>query len=505
MNIALGKYIKFSLLLIVLAIVSSCQPTVATDSSKQTISYQKSDENFPNPERGFFVPFNPLGKYESAPLQLADVEKVRSDNMSLIRRIYTLAEFRDKPLSPSLLQKVSNDCEIARKSGLKIIIRFAYNWLHGGPDASKEIILSHIEQLKPIFAANADVIAFVEAGFIGYWGEWNRSTHGLDKNSEDRREILFKLLSVVPTERMVAIRYPHYKRDAFNNQNPLSFKEAFNGSYRARTGAHNNCFLASIDDWGTYKHTNPVIVDAQKTFLNLDNRFVVQTGETCNPSEYDDCPNALADLERMRWSALNTNLYDGLPVLRGWEEQGCMEEIKQRLGYRFRLIRSAIPKTVKPGNKLAIDLEIANDGWASPYNHRLVEIILRDRQKKAEYYLPVKEDPRMWMPGTTKTINITGGIPATMPPGEYEVLLNLPDPSPRLYNRSEYSIRFANQKVWEQSTGYNSLLQNTIVDPDPAGDRYRGEQFFKPRQQLSQHLENYRRQNLASATSRATK
>lgn len=482
---------KLAVIGLVLMSLTSCQPSVANSTSYKTTLYENSYENFPNPERGFFVPFNPLSKYESSPLKLADIEKVRSQNMSLVRRIYTIAKFRERPLSQSFLEKVSNDCEIVRKAGLKIIIRFSYNWLGGGPDASRERILSHIEQLKPILAANSDVIAFVEAGFIGYWGEWNRSTHGLDKNSDDRRAILFKLLSVVPTERMVAIRYPYYKRDAFNNENPLTAQEAFNGSYRARTGAHNNCFLASIDDWGTYKHTNPIIVDAQKSYLNLDNRFVVQTGETCNPSEYDDCPNALADLERMRWSALNTNLYDGLPVLRGWEEQGCMEEIKRRLGYRFRLIRSAIPETLKPGSKFSIDIEIANDGWASPYNPRLIEIILRNRKTRSEYYLPVKEDPRMWMPGTTKIINITSGIPTTMPPGEYEVLLNLPDPVSRLYNRPEYSIRFANQKVWEESTGYNSLLQSIIVDTDATGDRYSGEQFFKPRHKVSRRVENY--------------
>ncbi|WP_223300772.1 DUF4832 domain-containing protein [Oscillatoria nigro-viridis] len=476
---------KLAVIGLVLMSATSCQPCAANSTSYKTTLYENSYENFPNPERGFFVPFNPLGKYESSPLKVADLEKVRSENMSLVRRIYTIADFRDRPLSKSFLQKVSNDCEIVRKAGLKIIIRFAYNWLGGGPDAPQERILSHIEQLKPIFAANSDTIAYLEAGFIGYWGEWNRSTNGLDKNSEARRTILFKILSAVPTERMVAIRYPYYKRDAFNNKNPLTSQEAFNGSYRSRTGAHNNCFLAAIDDWGTYNHTDPKIVDAQKTYLNLDNRYVVQGGETCNPSEYDDCPNALADLERMRWSALNTNLYDGLPVLRGWEEQGCMKEIQRRLGYRFRLLNSVIPVKVKAGRTFSMDLKITNDGWASPYNKRLVEVMLRDRQTQAQYYLAVTEDPRMWMPGTDKSINIKGAIPVTMPSGEYEVLLNLPDPAPRLYNRPEYSIRFANQKVWEESTGYNSLLQSVIIEPRVAGDESSGEQLFKQRQKVS--------------------
>ncbi|MCL1467419.1 DUF4832 domain-containing protein [Argonema galeatum] len=476
-----GKIPKFTVVSIMLMLLASCQPTVATDSARKTTSYESSSEDFPNPERGFFVPFNPLGKYENAPLQLADVDRVRSDRMSLVRRIYTIEEFRNKPIAESFLQKISNDCEIARKSGLKIIIRFSYNWLGGGPDASRERILSHIEQLKPILTANYDVIAYMEAGFIGYWGEWNKSSNGLDNNNEDRKAILFKLLSVFPKERMVAIRYSRHKIDIFNNINNIESREAFNGSYRSRTGFHNDCFLASIDDKGTYKSTIPLIVEAQKTFLNQENRYVVQGGETCQPSEYDDCPNTLNELSRMRWSALNIDNPDAREIVKKWETQGCLPEIKRNLGYRFRLTKTLIPYNVKVGNSLAIELEIINDGWASPYNHRGLEVILRNRGNRKEYYLPVKEDPRRWMPGTTKIVKIEGGIPKTMSPGVYEVLLNLPDPAPRLYNRPEYSIRFANKDVWETATGYNYLLQTVIIDPSAERSNYAGEEFFRVR------------------------
>ena len=68
-----------------------------------------------------------------------------------------------------------------------------------------------------------------------------------------------------------------------------------------------------------------------------------------------------------------------------------------------------------------------------------------------------------------------------MPNGEYQVLLNLPDPTTSLHNRPEYSIRLANQDVWEASTGYNSLLQKVIVDSNAEGGEYSGNQFFRSR------------------------
>ncbi|KYC40169.1 hypothetical protein WA1_29735 [Scytonema hofmannii PCC 7110] len=322
----------------------------------------------------------------------------------------------------------------------------------------------------------------MEAGFIGYWGEWsNISTYGLRENPEARREILFKALSVLPPERMVSLRYAPYKRDAFNNENPLTPKEAFNASFRARTGAHNDCFLADIDDWGTYNSIDPQEVDRQKSFLNLDNRFVVQGGEVCNPSPYDDCPNALQELARMRWSVLNADVYDGREILQDWETQGCMADIKRRLGYRFRLLKSEIPEKVKSGDTFSMKFEIINDGWASPYNPRAVEIVLRNSETGNEYYLPVKEDPRMWMPDETKIVEIVSGIPESVPLGKYQVFLNLADPSPKLNKRPEYSIRLANEDVWEETTGYNSLLTSVVVEQNSGKSGYSGNTFFRRR------------------------
>jgi Domain of unknown function (DUF4832)/Domain of unknown function (DUF4874) len=463
---------------------------IVSDTSAKTYAetvsttYEGSNENFANPERGFFIPFDParpMQKDEVYPLNLSDLQNVRSQGITLVRRYYLLKDFKDKAISEAFLNMIESDLKLAREAGVKLIIGFSYNWLGGGEDASKAQIFSHLDQLKPILEKNYDVISYMEAGFIGHWGEWNRSTNKLDSNSEDRRDILFKILATLPDERMVALRYPYYKRDAFNNLNPLTPEEAFKGTYQARTGAVNNCFLASADDWGTYDHTDPKIVNEQKDFLHLDNRFVVQGGEVCDTSEYDDCPNALQDLARMRWSALNFEPSDAASILEDWEKQGCMAEIKNRLGYRFRLTKSTIPNQVQPGGEFSMSFEIANDGWASPYNPRKLEVILRNTKTREEYFLSVKEDPRMWMPGTQNSVNITAGIPENMPQGEYDLFLNLPDSAPSLYNLPNFSIRLANQNLWEAATGYNSLQRTVSINLSTTMPNYSGGEFFRPR------------------------
>lgn len=468
-----GKIPKSIVIYIIVMLLVSCLATVATDDSKKIRSYESSSENFPNPERGFFVAIDPIGEQAVSPLKRSELEKIRSTNISLVRRVYLLSEFRNKPISRSFLDMISQDCETARQAGVKLIIRFSYNWLGGGDDAPKDIILAHIEQLNPILKANYDAIAYMDAGFIGNWGEWHSSTNKLVDNwtldvTDGARAIVLKILSVLPPERMMAIRYPKQKQQIFNNANPLSSREAFNGSNRSRTGYHNDAFRAGIDDAGTYSSTQQNVVEKQKTWLSLDNRYVVQGGEpawSSNPPEYDDCPGALADLERMHWSTMSINQPDGKAVYRGWIEQGCIEEIKRRLGYRFRLLNSVVPKVVKRAEKFSIGFEITNDGWASPYNPRLVEIVLRNHQTKKEYRWRLNEDPRLWMAGNVRKVSFTGTIPVDMPSGVYDVFLNLPDPTPKLYDRPAYSIGLANQGIWEPSTGYNSLLQSLNVAP----------------------------------------
>jgi hypothetical protein len=484
----LAKYTRY-VILIFLVILLAYNTILPTDASaKITTDYEISDENFANPERGFYVSFDPIindEKDQIYPLNLNDLQKIRQDKISLIRRIYLLSDFRDKPISESFLNIISNDCKLSRQAGIKMVIRFAYNWIESVSDAPKYIILSHLDQLKPILQENNDVIAYMEAGFIGRWGEWHSSTNNLDQNLDAKKEILLKILDALPSQRMIAIRYPHNKKDIFENASNLTEAEAFNFSNRSRVGFHNDCFLADIDDGGTYKGTDELTIIQEKKFLNQENLYVVQGGEVCtlidNTSKYDNCSNALKELEQMHWNTLNITVPDGKKIFEKWKSQGCIDTISKRLGYRFSLRSSTITQKVNPGSAFSIKLEINNSGWASPYNQHRLEIILRNIENKNEYYLVLNENPGTWMPDRNKIVDISAGIPESINPGTYEVLLNLPDISPKLDKRPEYSIRFANKEVWENSTGYNSLLSTVIVEPGTSNEKFSGKYLFKSR------------------------
>ena len=55
-------------------------------------------------------------------------------------------------------------------------------------------------------------------------------------------------------------------------------------------------------------------------------------------------------------------------------------------------------------------------------------------------------------------IRFRNHLPSTLQTGhKYALYLNLPDTRATLHDNPLYSIRLANMKLWEESTGYNKL------------------------------------------------
>lgn len=464
-NYITAKYSVIFVSLICLAFEYGCTKTTKENAPGiTTINYLEDQTNFSNPERGFL---SQQASYSDSPSSFSKsfFDGLKSNNITLVRKAYVLNMFRSGPISKDFLQHIQDDMDLLRNNGFKIILRFAYTYNEPVPhnDAPMEIVLPHIDQLTSLIQKNSDVIALMEAGFIGEWGEWHDSSNGL-ANTTDMRTILFKLLDALPKTRAVAIRYQQAKKDIFNTNEPVSESDAFNQSNRSRTGHHNDCLVAATDDWGTYWPIDPASLEAQKNYLNQENKFLPQEGETCNCNPPgSDCTNSMKELEKMRWSALNKD-YEPC-VLNSWIRDGCYDEIEKRLGYRFRLIESKVPKSARTDSLMSFSFIIENDGFAAPYNARDLELVLRSRSSGSIFRFSLTYDPRTWLPDNGKiTVNPAITLPSSMEPGDYDVLLNLPDPEPGLNSNPAYSIRFANKDLWEPATGYNSLQAIVTVN-----------------------------------------
>ncbi len=479
--------------------------------------YQASSEIFPNPERGFAhendvvwpdaVTWDFCGQGNNytaynytawnTPLDVAFLREERRQGRSVVMSRYHLADFRNRDLTPEYLAFLQKDFDTVRQAGLKMIFRFAYNYPFGGPDAPLAQILRHLEQLKPTLQKNVDVIAFVEAGFVGCWGEWHHSSNGLDLPddggiSDAQTQITNKWLVVLPKQRMVAFRYPRQKFDYLGNPDfspvaPLSAQTAFTGTNRSRIAHHDDCFVCSETHGGTYWNPRGDFSEAP-TFLTKENLFVAQGGEPGDPESIDpaqpgngnsplsSCSTVTELFRAQRWSTVGLyNLGSDISAIKRWQRDGCWTTFNQKLGYRFELVTSSIPTTVSKTKNLVMSFDIKNVGYASPYNPRRLELILRNKSTKQIFRVRLNgsslvptnpnTDPRFWQPGTTTTVNVNVALPASLPAGSYDLLLNLPDPMLELHKRPEYSIRFANVGTWEATTGFNSLLRSIMVNP----------------------------------------
>lgn len=442
-----------------------------------TVNYTASDAVFPNPERGFY-------RYSSAhtgtynPLDQAFITTFRtSNNITLIHREFRLRDFLTSPISDAYLSNMQNDFNKIRNAGLKCIIRFVYSNDDSlePRDATKQMILTHISQLAPVLQANSDIIAVVQAGFIGAWGEWYATSQAefggygynhtdlTSSNIQNRRDILNALLNNLPANRAVQVRYPAFKMSAYSTT-PVASYYVTSGSVLVRIGHHNDCFLATDNDYGTYDNTA-----VEFPYLEADSRYTPVGGETCLlNSPRTDCTSAIAEMKKFHWSFLNADY--NTDVIDEFVTQNCFTEIEKNLGYRFQLISGIFPQAINLGNQLPITLKLKNLGYAAPYNERKVYIVLKNTTTNEIFQIRLTVDPRLWLGPNEFSISENLTLPTNLTVGTYKMYLSLPDSAPTLASRPEYAIRLANNNMWEPATGYNNLNYTLNVTPAVLGN-----------------------------------
>lgn len=447
-----------------------------------TVTYEPSDAVISNPERGFY-------KYSAARasnynlLNQNTLNNYRNNqNITLIFRYFYLDTFFNSPISDTYLSNMQTDFNRLRNAGLKCVVRFAYSDSSSASplDASKTRILQHINQLKPILEANSDVIAVLQAGFIGAWGEWyytDQSEFGgwgynqtslNATNYSHRRDIVNAIMEALPENRMVQIRYPRMKQQMYNTTAPLPPNQAYNSTNLARLGHHNDCFLSSANDVGTYSNMNQEI-----PYLEQETQFLPMGGETCAVYEpRSNCSTAVSEMAQLHWSYLNLDYHPG--VIDGFQADDCFTDIQKGLGYRYELIEAQLPQSADLGGTLEVNIDMRNVGFAAPFNERTAYIVLKNLSDNEVYSIALQSDPRTWLGSEDFTISETLNLPENMTEGTYKMYLHLPDASSSIASRPEYAIRLANQNVWESTTGYNSLNHNVVINqPLSIGDTER--------------------------------
>jgi Domain of unknown function (DUF4832)/Domain of unknown function (DUF4874) len=498
------------------AILVACKDGTSTPSvARTTVTYTADGTDFPNPERGFYAD----SYYESGKqmaLTTASIKDLISSKatagyqVSLIHRTYYIPSLINSTHLPaSFVQTVDTDLMAARSAGIKLILRFAYRTValedcNGITDASekaacvarakaehdptKQVVLNHLEDLRGTLTNNVDVIAYVDAGLLGTYGEWAYATdqgtgsllwgfanapkpdaqYGYSDGgvvNANTQQVIQKFLDVLPGSRAITIRTPSQRisllqatpdsgvtapglNDSYDPrtwvpaQTTITDATAFQNTNLARLGSLNDCFLASGDDAGTYYYANypnvtsAVQIEKEKEYLSANNLYVPMGGETCginsDVSAGDYPAYAKKELRRMRWSSLNTDYNTVVLTAMG----STLTEAKTSLGYRFALLSSSVPSTASPNQTINLQFQIRNDGYAAAYNPRNLEVVFTNsggatvrRNVTLSASSTVNTDPRFWKPAT---INADGSTTALA----YTVNASVPAPE----SAGDYSV-----------------------------------------------------------------
>lgn len=432
--------------------------------------FNATDAEIANPERGFYRwAWTDLDQFKKD-----DGADAYKNGIRIIYAMVRLDAYKSTSLPASLLAGLRTAFSNARQSGVKIIPRFVYNYpdneteYRNVSDASLNSVLAHIAQLKPILQENSDVIAYLQAGFIGAWGEWHTSSNGLT-SAANRTSIRDALLDALPRDQFVQFRYPSHLMAW--SATPPAEASAFNGSAQSRSGIHNDCFLASATDVGTFSD-NATTRAQQRSYTMALGKVAPFGGETCNPADEagaqprTSCEDILSEGKQFSLTYLNNSYYTEAFHSR-WKRDGCYAQVQRLMGYRLEFVSVEHPAAAKAGAAWPVQFAVRNVGWARPYKARQLNFLLKHRANGNVLKLATQVDPRTWTAGNAFTHDVSLAIPSTAPAGEYDIYVALPDGAAQLNGDARFAVRPANadntlnRQAWDAALG--AFRVGTIV------------------------------------------
>ncbi len=157
-----------------------------------------------------------------------------------------------------------NTLQSARDNGATVGIRFRYddNGTSNPEPAEFAQVLRHIEQIgdSGLLTEYADVISFVETGFVGCWGEqWG----GKYTSLEHKAQVLDAFLHITPSTIPITIRTPNTFRQWLKDfcgiettaaDMSYTIDDPALAEMAARVGLYNDGYMGSDSDLGTYSN-----------------------------------------------------------------------------------------------------------------------------------------------------------------------------------------------------------------------------------------------------------
>lgn len=444
------------------AVESSGTPTSAT--------FTATTAEIPNQERGFYG----FGTYVGSAMNLNDFAVgALSDSYNggyrLVIGILDLSAYvNTDTIDSTFISNINAKFALVRAAHLKVIVRPVYNYSGSGVDTTVARITAHLVALRTLFRNNADVIAYFQDGFIGNYGEWYGSnTFGTPASGAGLRTIHQAIRANIHPRTIDQNRYPRIFNGWFATQ--LNAATAFSGSEQASTGIHNDCFLASPNDYTFTSSTlNPYTSNPERLRLAQESNWHPYGGETCQGfaptagQERESCSTLASDSGILYEGPLYhlTYLNHGYfaDFITSWTNNGCYAQVMRMMGYRFQYDSISHQSTATAGQTLTFNVAMRNYGWSRIFSERRLQVRLYPTgttttpAASAMSYVDLRTLP----PQATASspIPVKGLVAPSS--GTYDVMLCIPDVWATL-QIPDYNARNANAnsggQSWNTATG----------------------------------------------------
>ncbi|UJR12648.1 hypothetical protein I4U23_016822 [Adineta vaga] len=456
-------------------LMSLLDETWAIEPTIVTKTFTSSQALFANPERGWIT-----HRFSD---DLYGINSLRNsaEKLSLVLIKIDISAYKNSShIGQMKLTEIRSALNNCRQQGLKVIMRSAYSWDSVLAPEPKSIatVQTHIMDMKPIYYEYEDIIVAVEMGMFGPWGEMH-SSYFSTTNTEfyypikttALKQVHSTYMSALPITRSVIVRTPYYIRQIVGSDIPLSSAEAYTNTGKARTGYHNDAYLASSDDEGTFSYGWSRAKEL--TYINQMTRYAFFGGESFGTpnSKYNNAQNAMLESKQQHMTYLHRDYYT--PIYNAWGTS-VKQDFTRKLGYRFELKSLSYSQEVAPGGILAFSLKVQNTGFSAMHLTRPVNLILdngKTGSARIKYQTTLSVNPRNWTPeGNVTSIDRKLRIPANINQGVWQLLLILPDSNALLQTDVRYTVQFANENIWN-ADGTHVLTKDISIRSSAQGSR----------------------------------
>ena len=369
------------------------------------------------------------------------------------------------PLSAAMLTEMNTRIAAFAGSGIRLMVRFTYNFGPIGPgamDAPIDVISKHIDQVAPILLQNRDLIFALEAGFIGTWGEWHDSTNGND-TAAAHKVVLDKEISYFKGVFPILVREPGDLIQYNGGLTPsqwLGLHDDYYASNSTDAGTFVNCDSSAgfcVPQYTSDQLRSYAATVSATTMFGGEFGAVYPTLQSCSPlDEYSYTYHAQSI--NLQPSAIGTEL----------ENEGCALSFYNKVGTRIELQEATIDGSPSANGQLHLALTLANTGYGRVIRpHPVTLLFISSGKIVAQFPISLGDMDLRQLEASSTPVPQTYKIDVTLPPdfptsGLVSTVLLIPDPAPSLTPQPAYALPLNSldqddSPIFNPTTGYNLL------------------------------------------------